>query len=127
MSDNPLISQQGQFFFNLTSGAASGGVTFLPGGSYNIWGSYSGDGTFAPSVSTKIPITVTPEASTLALQVTENLNGQSSNLSGQQVPYGTPAILNGIRFRPLTTIALPIATPRCLPLARCHLPTTAAH
>jgi hypothetical protein len=96
MTDSPLISSQGQFSFSLTSGAASGSVTFLPGGSYNIWGSYSGDGTFAPSTSTKTAITVTPEASTLALQVSANVGGQTSNLSGQQVPYGTPAIINGI-------------------------------
>jgi trimeric autotransporter adhesin len=95
MTDSPLITQQGQLLFNLTSGAASGSLTYLPGGSYNIWGSYSGDGTFAPSVSAKTAITVTPEASTLYLQVNESVNGQSSSLSGQQVPYGTPAIING--------------------------------
>ena len=95
MTDSPLISVQGIGLFNLTSGAASATVTTLPGGSYNIWGSYSGDGTFAPSTSGKTAITVTPEASTLSLQVTYNAGGQSTNLSGQQVPYGTSAILNG--------------------------------
>ena len=95
MTDSPLISSQGQFSFALASGAASGSVTFLPGGSYNIWGSYSGDGTFAPSTSTKTAITVTPEASTLSLQVAASVSGQLTNLSGQQVPYGTVAYING--------------------------------
>jgi hypothetical protein len=67
----------------------------LPGGSYNIWGNYSGDGTFAPSASSKTPITVTAEASTLELQVAEYANGQTASLAGQQVSYGTPAILDG--------------------------------
>jgi trimeric autotransporter adhesin len=94
MTDSPLTSLQGLGSFTLTAGAASGSVTTLPGGSYNIWGVYSGDGTFAPSTSTKTAITVTPEASTLQLQVTDSVSGQSSNLSGQQVPYGTIAFLN---------------------------------
>ena len=95
MTDSPLVSNQGETVLTLANGAASGSLTFLPGGSYNIWGSYSGDGTFAPSLSTKTPITVTPEASTLTIQVSTNVGGQSSSLAGQQVAYGTPAILNG--------------------------------
>jgi microcompartment protein CcmL/EutN len=95
VTDSPLVSNQGETYLTLASGVATGPINFLPGGSYNIWGSYSGDGKFAPSLSTKTPITVTPEASTLSLQVTENVQGQSTNVSGQQVPYGTPAILNG--------------------------------
>jgi hypothetical protein len=94
MTDSPLTSLQALGLFTLTSGAASGSETTLPGGSYNIWGTYSGDGTFAPSTSTKTAITVTPEASTLQLQVSETAGGQSSNLSAQQVPYGTVAFLN---------------------------------
>jgi hypothetical protein len=95
MTDSPLVSNQGQVFLTLASGAASGSVGSLPGGSYNVWGNYSGDGTFAPSASSKTPITVTPEASTLELQVSENANGQSTSLAGQQISYGTPAIING--------------------------------
>jgi subtilase family serine protease len=95
MSDSPLISNRGQAVLTLASGAASTSLTTLPGGSYNIWGNYSGDGTFAPSVSSKTSITVTPEASTLELQVGEYANGQTASLAGQQVSYGTPAILDG--------------------------------
>ncbi len=95
VTDSPLPSNTGQGFLTLASGTASDSFTTLPGGSYNIWGSYSGDGTFAPSVSSKTAITVTPEASTLYLQVTASSNGQLSDLTGQQVPYGTIANLNG--------------------------------
>src|ERR1700722_1705621 len=94
MTDSPLVSNQGETVLTLASGAASGSLTFLPGGSYNIWGSYSGDGTFAPSLSTKTPITVAPEASTLTLQLSSNFGGQTNTL-GPQVAYGTPVILNG--------------------------------
>jgi trimeric autotransporter adhesin len=95
MTDSPLITNQGQVVLALASGAASASVGSLPGGSYNIWGNYSGDGTFAPSASSKTPITVTAEASTLELQVGEYANGQTASLAGQQVSYGTPAILDG--------------------------------
>ena len=94
LTDSPLVSAQSETLLKLSSGAASGSLTFLPGGTYNLYGSYSGDGTFAPSTSAKTPITVTPEASTLVLQVTENVQGQSTNVSGQQVPFGTAVILN---------------------------------
>ena len=95
MTDSPLITNQGQAVLTLASGAASASLTSLPGGSYNIWGNYSGDGTFAPSASSKTPITVTAEASTLELQVAEYANGQTASLAGQQVSYGTPAIIDG--------------------------------
>jgi trimeric autotransporter adhesin len=94
MTDSPLISNQGQVVLTLASGAASASVGSLPGGSYNVWGNYSGDGTFAPSASSKTPITVTPEASTLELQVSELANGQPTSIAGQQISYGTPAIIN---------------------------------
>jgi hypothetical protein len=94
MTDSPLITNQGQVVLTLASGAASASVGSLPGGSYNVWGNYSGDGTFAPSASSKTPITVTPEASTLELQVSEYANGQTASIAGQQVSYGTPAIIN---------------------------------
>jgi hypothetical protein len=94
MTDSSLVTNQGQVVLTLASGAASASVGSLPGGSYNIWGNYSGDGTFAPSASSKTPITVTPEASTLELQVSESANGQPTSIAGQQISYGTPAIIN---------------------------------
>ena len=95
MTDSPLITNQGQVVLTLASGAASASLGSLPGGSYNVWGNYSGDGTFAPSASSKTPITVTPEASTLELQVSEYANGTTESIAEQQVSYGSPAIING--------------------------------
>ena len=66
MSDSTEQLSQGLGLFTLSSGSyTSGGNTVagLPGGSYNIWGRYSGDAKNGPSTSTPIPITVTPENS----------------------------------------------------------------
>ena len=50
---------------------------------------------------TKTPITVTPEASTLSLQVTGNVGGQSGNLSADnKCLMAHPPFSTGIRFRP---------------------------
>ncbi len=50
--------------FALTSGAFSGTVNGLPGGTTSIHAHYGGDGSFAPSDSSAVSITLTPESST---------------------------------------------------------------
>lgn len=62
--------------FTLSSGSASGSLTNLPGGTYQVWGKYSGDGTFAASQSAPQSVTITPAPSTV-------------NLYGFQVPNQT--------------------------------------
>ncbi len=47
----------------------SANVNNLPGGTYDIWGQYSGDGTNAASTSSKTSITVNPEASVTAMNL----------------------------------------------------------
>jgi hypothetical protein len=60
----------------------------LPGGTYNVTANYAGDGTYAPSVSTPVSVTVTPEASATALSVlTFNSQGQQLNFTGG--PFGS--------------------------------------
>ncbi len=98
MTDSTLNIQQGQTNFALTNGSfSSSTVGYLPGGTYNIWGQYSGDGTDAPSTSPKTQIVVTPEASTLNFEV---LNAASPNAksglgTGASVSYGTQLLLAG--------------------------------
>jgi hypothetical protein len=96
MTDSPLVSNQSEGFFTLSGGSIPSGsaIAYLPGGTYNVWGVYSGDGTFAPSTSAKTQITVTPEASDLSLAVTSQSSSGASNLAGQQVPYGTLVYLD---------------------------------
>jgi len=51
--------------FTLTDGSAASNLATLPGGTYMVHGHYSGDTAFAPSDSAAVPMTVTPEASTV--------------------------------------------------------------
>lgn len=83
--------------FTLKSGAFSGSVNNLPGGTYQIWAQYGGDTANAASASSKTSITVAPEASSLLLQL-PNMNSSNSNQqavsNGGSVPYGTQLILS---------------------------------
>ncbi len=91
-SSQPL--QAGQTNFTVgANGAYSGSVNFLPGGTYEIYGTYSGDGINGPSSSGKTSITVTPEASATGLQVYQSAG--NSIKSGSTVPYGTQLLLEG--------------------------------
>ena len=99
MTDNTAIYQQSPASFALTNGSISGSTStnYLPGGTYNVWGQYSGDGTFGASTSSKTQVTVTPEASSLIFQVvtpSATTAGQYQTV-GQSVPYGTQIILDG--------------------------------
>lgn len=90
---------QGQTTFALSSGSYSGSINYLPGGTYDIWGQYGGDGTSAASTSAKTQITVTPEASTLAAAVLDTASSQYNCtaftcLGTTSVPYGTQLILD---------------------------------
>jgi subtilase family serine protease len=98
--------QQGQGFpglfnsgaastFTLSGGAFSGSVSTLPGGTYDIWGSYSGDGTNGMSTSTPVSITVTPENSDLAFNIyTAGATYTSTSTPGTNVDYGTQFLLS---------------------------------
>jgi trimeric autotransporter adhesin len=100
-STTPL--QTGQTTFAVSNGtyaSPAGGINFLPGGTYNIWGQYSGDGTNAPSSNAATPtqITVTPEASSLYFNILNTATTSSGTLAvaaGTTVPYGTQLILSG--------------------------------
>ncbi len=79
--------------FTVSGGTYSGTVNSLPGGTYNIFGAYSGDGTNAASTSTPVSITVAPEASSV---IFEGLNQiQQALTSGKSIPYGTQVLLSG--------------------------------
>jgi hypothetical protein len=94
MSDSTEPLQGGQTLFELSNGTFSGTYNALPGGTYNIWGQYSGDGVNAASKSTTTQITVVPEASQVQFGIF-NVIGQSTN-TGAQVPYGTQLILTAL-------------------------------
>ena len=85
-----------------TSGAYTGSVQDLPGGTYDIWGSYSGDGTNGSSTSPKTSITVTPEASSIYFNLLNSASTTSGSLGispgTTTVPYGTQGTMDADVF-----------------------------
>jgi subtilase family serine protease len=76
----------------LANGTVSIKTPFLPGGTYNVTAHYAGDGAFAPSDSAGIPVTVTPEnSSLLAEMITFDVNGNP--ISTTNFPYGSGPML----------------------------------
>jgi hypothetical protein len=101
MSDSTEPGQQGQSTFALdSSGKYNGSLSTLPGGSYNIWASYGGDAKNGAQLSTKIPITVSPEASGIAFGLFQDSNPYSSSRTytysniATTVDYGTQLALS---------------------------------
>ena len=107
MTDSTEPVQQGQGFpqvFNsasgtftlTTTGTYTGPVNYLPGGTYNIWGQYSGDGTNAASTSQKTSITVSPENSGIYFNLFSPAGTSSSGsiTSGASIDYGTQLLLS---------------------------------
>ena len=72
----------------LANGTVSIQTTFLPGGTYNVTAHYAGDGTFAPSDSGGIPVTVTKENSSLLAEMVTNTSTNATS-----IPYGSGPIL----------------------------------
>jgi hypothetical protein len=71
-----------------SSGTVSISTTFLPGGSYSVTAHYAGDGTFAPSDSAGVPVTVMKENSSVLAEMTD--------ISGNIItsfPYGSGPLL----------------------------------
>ena len=100
MTDSTTPLQAGQTTFTVANGTYTGSVNYLPGGTYNIWGEYSGDGTNGPSSNAATPtsITVTPEPSSLYFNILDTATtttGTTAIAAGTTVPYGTQLLLSG--------------------------------
>jgi Pro-kumamolisin, activation domain/Bacterial Ig-like domain (group 3) len=76
-----------------TDGAAAGAVNlptnFLPGGTYPVVAHYAGDGTFAPSNSAPLTVTVTKENSTVQTVLIDENSGNTVTTE----PYGSLYLL----------------------------------
>ena len=96
MTDSTTPLNQGETLFTLSNGTFSGSLNYLPGGTYNVWGRYGGDGTHAASSSTKTQITVNPESSSTyfnILNVATPTTGTVAIHSGAtNIEYGTQLI-----------------------------------
>ncbi|MEY2412975.1 MAG: hypothetical protein QOD84_1581 [Acidobacteriaceae bacterium] len=80
-------------FLTLNGGTVSSAVNSLEGGTYHVVAHYAGDATFAPSDSSPVAITVSPEASTTALSVF------GVTASGQTFPYTTQSYGSPVYLR----------------------------
>ena len=80
-----------------TLGAAGVSIDTLPGGTYQVIGQYSGDGTYSASTSAPVTVTVTAEKDTLTTSGWV-LNPTDGNLyplsSGMWIPYGAQVYLD---------------------------------
>ena len=84
-------AMQGVTFFTLNgAGTISDSSDAFPGGTYAVHAHYAGDGTFAPSDSAPVTITVSPEASTTALSVL-SFDAVGNPIPFNSQPYGNPA------------------------------------
>ena len=81
-------------------GTLSGGIAtingvILPGGTYSVTAHYAGDGTFAPSDSAGVPITVNQENSRLQYSIItfDPITGNITSSNATTVAYGSAYIL----------------------------------
>jgi hypothetical protein len=91
LTDSTEPNNQSQTPFLLYNGAFSDSVYYLPGGTYNIWGQYGGDGVYGMSASAKTQITVTPEASITQTIIT-NAALATIPSGTTNIPYGSQLI-----------------------------------
>ena len=80
--------------FTLQGGSVTGSSTFLPGGTYQVFARYAGDGTFAPSESSPITVTVTAQASQTVLAVPGS--GGTCQTDNLEFAYGGSYVIYGI-------------------------------
>ncbi len=84
-------------FFPMNASTASGTFTQFPGGTYNVYASFSGDDTYAGSISQPTQVKVTPEDSSLQLAIYyQDSTGHLINASGATIPLGTLISMNAI-------------------------------
>jgi hypothetical protein len=89
LTDSTLPSNKSQTAVTLSNGVASTSLNDLPGGTYQLTARYGGDGVFASSTSSPQTLRITPENSTLAL----NIQG-SGGVGMYYLTYGVPVILS---------------------------------
>jgi hypothetical protein len=79
----------------LANGTVSLSGVILPGGTYNVTAHYAGDGTFAPSDSAGVPITVNKESSRLQVGIVlaDPISGNLVSTNATSFAYGAPYVL----------------------------------
>jgi hypothetical protein len=91
VSINALVSNGSVQNGTLQNGTYTGSLSNFPGGSYSVQAHYAGDGTYAPSDSNSLTLTVSPESSTTTLRslLYNPSSGTTTALGGNTTyPYG---------------------------------------
>jgi hypothetical protein len=79
----------------LKNGSASGSYSQFPGGAYDVYADYSGDGASAGSTSKPVRVTVAPEDSVLQIGgLAVSSNGRLNNIANKTVPLGATITFN---------------------------------
>ena len=73
--------------YTLNAGSLTTSTTQLSGGNYTVAAYYAGDGTFGPSYSNPVEVTVTQEGSTTAVSAVDQIS--NSIPSGTVLPFGS--------------------------------------
>jgi subtilase family serine protease len=81
-------SQQGITAFTLTGGNVAQNTNLLPGGAYSVHAHYAGDGTYAPSDSGPVSVTVIPESSTTSVGAL-TFSNSGGLIPFTSLPYGS--------------------------------------
>jgi hypothetical protein len=89
------VTQQGVQGFILSGGSVSSSTNVLPGGNYNVFARYVGDGTFGPSDSIPVNVAIAPEASqsNFAFELFNPSTGLQTNPNATSAQYGSLALL----------------------------------
>jgi hypothetical protein len=94
LTNSPAPASQSVDLIPLGSnGSASGSIDSLPGGTYQVWANYGGDGLHASSNSSSVSVSVTPESSSIGISAWST-NGAGYNPAAGCTPvvgaYETP-------------------------------------
>jgi Pro-kumamolisin, activation domain/Bacterial Ig-like domain (group 3) len=96
----------------------------LPGGSYNVSARYAGSGTYAPSTSATVPVTITPENSEVAIYAQYGTIGPITATSGYVTSLnGQTGLLYG---GPIIFSAVPVPANYPLPASQTNIKSTPA-
>jgi hypothetical protein len=102
--------------FTLQSGVSTGSTADLPGGTqYSVIAHYQGNGTYAPSDSAPVTVTIAPEPSNLFLTVPtfDPVTGHETAKSPTTLVYGSPYLLRADVANAQSSSANSCAPPAC--------------
>ncbi|MGO9087239.1 MAG: Ig-like domain repeat protein [Terriglobales bacterium] len=112
LTNSPLPARQSVDFLTLGSnGSASGSINSLPGGTYQVWADYGGDGLHSSSNSSPVSVTVTPEASSIGISAVQTTYSVAYNPAVGCTPVVGPleeGVVNGSSVPPYTPLWLTV-------------------